>query len=91
MKVANTTFLFREVEQLVVYQMLSNLDIWEDLGWLSSGSELESMWGPHIKSIVPTTIAKLRVIISIGLIATLGTVVCYMFWQAGDICPMWVR
>ena len=30
LKVTSTTFLFREVEQLVVYQLLSNLTIWED-------------------------------------------------------------
>ena len=32
-------FLFGEVEQLVVYQLLPNLAIWEDFIWLSSDSE----------------------------------------------------
>ena len=32
-------FLFWEVEKLAVYQLLSNLAIGEDFGWLSSGSE----------------------------------------------------
>ena len=39
MKVTSTMFLFWEVEQLAVYQLLSNLAIGEDVGWLSSGSE----------------------------------------------------
>ena len=44
-KVTSTIFLFREVEQLAVYQLLPNLAIWEDFGWLSSGGELVSIWG----------------------------------------------
>ena len=56
---------FRETEQLVVYQLLPNLAVWENFGWLSSGSEPASMWGPlhdiHIKSRVLVTIAIFRV------------------------------
>ena len=44
-KVTITAFLFREVEQLAVYQLLTNLAVWEDFGWLSSGSEPVSMRG----------------------------------------------
>ena len=39
MKVTSTMFLFWEGEKLVVYQLLPNLAIGEDFGWLSSGSE----------------------------------------------------
>ena len=45
-KVISITFLFREIDQKVVYQLLPNLAILEQFGWLSSGSELVDMWGP---------------------------------------------
>ena len=36
LKKTSTTLLCREVEQLAVYQLLPNLAIGEDFGWLSS-------------------------------------------------------
>ena len=45
-KVTSITFLFREIDQKAVYQLLPNLAILEHFGWLSSGSELVNMWGP---------------------------------------------
>ena len=35
LKVTSTTFRFREVGQLVVYQVLPDLNIWEDFGQMS--------------------------------------------------------
>ena len=72
LKVNSTTFLFREVEQLAVYQLLPNLTISEDFGWLSSGSEpvmsiWEPLWDIHRKSKAPVTFRIFRVI-SIDLI-----------------------
>ena len=46
LKVTSIIFLFTEVEQLAVYQLLPNLTIWEDFRWLSSGGEPVSMWAP---------------------------------------------
>ena len=37
-------FLFREVEQLAVFQLLPNLTVWEYFAWLSSGTEPVGMW-----------------------------------------------
>ena len=42
-KVTSITLLFREVEQLAVYQLIPNLATLEDFEWLSLGSEPVSM------------------------------------------------
>ena len=77
------TFLFREVEQLAIYQLLPNLTIWECFGWLFSGSELAvSMWAPlqdiHRKSRAFVSPQQYSVIISVDSITTLQSVGCYI-------------
>ena len=110
MKVTSITFLFREVEQLAFYQLLPNIAILEDFEWLSSGPV--SKWAcedlcktSHIKCIALVTRKIFRIIMSIDLITTLVTTVCYillllackieirvkmqLFWQVVDDFRMW--
>lgn len=110
MKVTSITFLFREAEQLACYQLLPNIVILQDFEWLSS--DPVSKWAcedlcktSHIKCIALVSRKIFRIIMSIDLITTLGTTVCYillllackieirvkrqLFWQAGDDFRMW--
>ena len=80
MKVTCTMFLSREVEQLVVYQLLPNFTIWEDFVWDDCFLAV-NQWACLYD--IPTKfrifVTKIfRVIISIDLITTLGSVGCYI-------------
>ena len=93
MEVTCTTFLFREVEQLVVYQLLPNLTIWEDFVWddcflvVNQSARLYD-----IPAKFRTSVTKIfRVIISIDLITTLGSVGCYILLLPACKGEMWVK
>ena len=76
-------------EQSVVYQLLPHLLIWEYFTWLSSGSELVSMWETlkdiHTKSTAFVTTTIFKVITSIGLI----TLTACLHETRSELKPIW--
>ena len=95
LKVTTTTFLFREVEQWEIYQLVPNVSRWKYFGWLSSRSEPVSMWGSlqdiHAKSRTLFTSARFRVITLVDQITNWGNAVCCILLLPGYNVKLWVK